>query len=185
LLILKSGSPRRIQIFQDLGLVFQIQPSSVDESILPNEHYMAYLRRITEAKLDKMNATYSDTCVASDTIVVLDDKIFPKPLNFENARNTLEALNGKVHSVYSSFGIFKHGEYFFDFDTTLVEFKNWSIGEIENYIEKFTPFDKAGSYGVQDIEGPVLKFQGSYTNVLGFPLRAFYKYSLLWLEYLN
>ncbi|MBE7412990.1 MAG: Maf family protein [Leptospiraceae bacterium] len=184
MLILKSGSPRRISIFRDIGLRFQVSPSSIDESVLPEEDCMEYLKRITIAKLESINATYSQTLVSSDTIVVWENKIFPKPLNFQTAKNTLMELNGKTHQVYSGLGIFKQGNLYFDLDKTFVELKKWSIEEIENYIKVTNPLDKAGSYGIQDKCSPVLSFQGSFSNVLGFPFRTFLKYHSLWSEFL-
>ncbi len=185
MLILKSASPRRIQIFQDLGLDFQIKPSSIDESISVGENFQDYLKRITIAKLELPDGSYSDVYVASDTIVVKSEKIYLKPLDFETAISTLSELNGKTHFVYSSMCISRNHRLFYDFDMTKIELKNWSVAEIENYVKSCNPLDKAGSYGVQDNYGPVKKIEGSYTNVLGFPIRAFFKYFSEWKEFLN
>lgn len=184
MLILKSASPRRKEIFEKLGLRFQISPSFVDETQLESEPYLAYLRRVSLAKLEISKIVDpSFTYVASDTIVVFQNKIFPKPNSFEECFEFLQALNGKVHSVFSSVAIYKNSSLAYDYDETLVKMKNWTQEEIWDYIQKQKPLDKAGGYGIQDINSPVENFEGSFTNVLGFPLRKFFYFIQLWKDY--
>ena len=73
----------------------------------------------------------------------------------------------------------------YDFDETKVEFKSWGVKEFQQYLENCKPFDKAGAYGIQDENGPVLSFKGSYSNVMGFPLRKFYQHYGIWKEFLS
>jgi septum formation protein len=183
MLILKSASPRRKQILSHLGLEFQVDPSSIDETRHEGERPLEYLRRVTIAKLNSPSISDTNIYVSSDTIVVRGEKMYPKPENPELALDILRELNGKKHSVFSGLGIFHKGEVIFEFDETEIEFWEWTETEIQNYIRKYRPFDKAGGYGIQDEEGPVKKYTGSYSNVMGFPLRKFFLYKEIWLPF--
>ena len=66
-----------------------------------------------------------------------------------------------------------------------MEFKPWDEKEISRYLNESKPYDKAGAYGIQDVNNPVLKFTGSYSNVMGFPLRKFYQHYSIWKEFLS
>lgn len=185
MLILKSASPRRKQILGNLKLQFKVDPSHVDENALEAEIPLDYLKRVSIAKLDLKNANPDSLYIASDTIVVLDNQILGKPRNLMEGQEILSLLSGKTHSVYSGLAISKNSEVFYDFDETKVKFKDLTNAEIDRYLEDSKPFDKAGSYGIQDVGTPVIECIGSYTNVLGFPIRKFYKYFDLWKEYLH
>lgn len=185
MLVLKSASPRRREVFEKLGLNFRIFPSDINEAQLSFEDYFSYLKRVTLAKLEISKILNdSSVYVASDTIVVQDGKIFPKPSSKEECFQFLSELNGKSHSVFSSLAIYKDLEVHYDFDQTIVQMKNLTEKEIWTYIQTQNPLDKAGGYGIQDFGTPVKSFEGSFTNVLGFPLRKFFLYIHLWKEYL-
>ncbi|MCE9500572.1 MAG: Maf family protein [Leptospira sp.] len=175
-LILKSASPRRAQMLKDLGLIFEIHPAKITEHLIPDESYSDYLKRITLAKIEIADEPDDCAYISSDTIVVLANKIYFKPTDKMDAINIIMDLSGKTHEVYSGLGLYINGDVFYEFDRTFVTFKNWNEAQAQNYIDKFRPFDKAGSYGIQDFEGPVADFKGSYSNVLGFPLQKFFKY---------
>ncbi len=183
MLILKSASPRRKEILSHLGLEFQVDPSPIDETRNAGESPLDYLRRVTIAKLNSPSISDSNIYVSSDTIVVRGEKMYPKPENPELAPDILRELNGKTHSVFSGLGIFHKGEILFDFDETIIEFYEWTEIEIQNYIRRCKPFDKAGAYGIQDEGGPVKKYTGSYSNVMGFPLRKFFLHKEIWLPF--
>ncbi|MCG9875266.1 MAG: Maf family protein [Leptospiraceae bacterium] len=188
-LILCSQSARRRKIFTDLNLNFAIETPNIDESEHINEKPLDYLKRISINKaLSIVNKVqYKEPIlVSSDTIVTFEDKILHKPENLEEAIQILSKLSGKMHYVHSSFYIFQREEIdIFNYDSTKVYFKSWSSNQIHNYIHEYQPFDKAGSYGIQDREGPVDKFEGSYTNVLGFPIRKFLQEIQYWKEFMN
>lgn len=184
MLILKSASPRRKEILENLGLKIQVQPSQVDESSLLAENPLLYLLRICNLKLEIEKIEKDNLYIASDTIVVLKNKILQKPLDFEEALQIVSLLNGKEHSVFSGMSFYHDKKIDFVYEETKVQFKNLSKSEIEDYINVSKPFDKAGSYGIQDFNSPVKSFKGSYTNVLGFPIREFYKLHSRWKEYL-
>ena len=184
-LILCSQSPRRIQIFKDLNLKFDLATPNVDETQLNLEETLLYLKRISKSKVYNIAQNIQSpesTLISSDTIVTYENSILHKPTNFKNAVEILSTLSGKIHYVHSSFYILIISGQIevFDYVTTKVYFKPWKLGDIEKYILDYQPFDKAGSYGIQDSNGPVDKFEGSYTNVMGFPIRKFFKEYPLW-----
>jgi septum formation protein len=183
MLILKSASSRRKEILRLLGLEFQISPSKVDESWDGMEPFLKYLERVTKSKLEDLNT--KNTLISADTIVVLDTKIFPKPQDFQEACAFLRELNGKTHQVYSGLCLFYRGQIFYEYDQTEVKMKNWSEEEIQIYVEKNNPLDKAGAYGIQDENGPVESFLGSFSNVVGFPLRKFFLHYEKWEKFIQ
>lgn len=183
MIILRSKSPRRKQILESLDLDFRIEAEDIDESSLKNERPLEYLKRISLSKLGTRSK--NELLISCDTIVVQENSILQKPENFLQATEMLEGLSGKTHIVYSGLGIYYKGLEQFAFDSSKVHFHIWDKKQIRKYIEKYSPFDKAGSYGVQDLEGPVKSFGGSYTNILGFPIRMFFQYHELWKKYLK
>jgi len=184
MLILKSASPRRKQILENLKLTFQVAPSLVNEDVIENESPLEYLKRVTIAKLELEKNQPENVYISSDTMVVLGSRILAKPRDFAEGMEILSFLSGKIHSVYSGLAIWKDGQIFYDFDETKVEFKALAEDSIRKYLEDAKPYDKAGAYGIQDVGTPVLRYVGSYTNVMGFPIRKFYKYFSIWKEFL-
>jgi septum formation protein len=182
MLILKSESPRRIEILKSLGLKFEISPAKINEGE-QNEKPIQYLERVTSLKLEQEK--YKDGIhISSDTIVVFEGKILHKPKSELEAFEILSKLNDKTHSVFSGLGIFDGKKKYFGYDETEVHFWKWSKADREFYIKEMKPFDKAGSYGIQDLDSPVKTFRGSYLNVLGFPIRRFYENHNVWSEFL-
>jgi septum formation protein len=115
--------------------------------------------------------------ITSDTIVWFEEKAIGKPINKNDAFNMLEKMSGKEHDVYTSVSIKgKTFQKIFN-DKTSVEFEEFTNEEINYYLTKFAPFDKAGSYGIQDWIGliGVKKITGSYFNVMGLPVHKLYK----------
>ncbi len=183
-IVLRSSSPRRREILDFLGFTFQISPSNISEENFPEEKPLDYLHRVTLEKLGSNPPSEKSLFISADTIVVYEEKIFPKPGSPEINYEYLEILNGKTHSVYSGLGIWFKNKQFFSYEETKVRFKNQSQEEIKNYIQNANPFDKAGGYGIQDEKSPVEKITGSYWNVVGFPLRSFFSYHDLWRDFL-
>jgi septum formation protein len=184
MLVLRSTSPRRIQIFKELGLTFSTAPPVFSEESFTNEKPLAYLERVTRGKLFSIEVDSEHTYISADTIIVFQGEILQKPSSKEDAISMLEKMNGNWHYVYSALGIYSKGEVFFDYDSTLIKTKQWNKTEITNYIEKANPLDKAGSYGIQDDGSPVEEYRGSFINVVGFPLRKFFNYYPYWVNYL-
>lgn len=182
LFILKSTSPRRIQILTDLGFSFQVKPANIDEMQIPGEVPLVYLERMVHSKLGDQ-AGKNNLYLAADTIVVFENEILHKPIDVEDAVRILKTLSGNKHSVFSGAGLRIGTKFDFFYEETKILFKDWKEAEIRDYILRCKPFDKAGSYGIQDGNGPVLERVGSYTNVMGFPLRSFFARSSVWLPF--
>lgn len=112
--------------------------------------------------------------VSCDTVVVNDGIIIGKPKDRDDAKRILKLLSGKRHRVISAVCICKDGKYHLMSDTTYVKFRNLSDEEIENYIDERKPYDKAGSYGIQDEKFDFVEsIEGSMDNVVGFPIEIF------------
>ncbi|HMW07589.1 MAG TPA: Maf family protein [Leptospiraceae bacterium] len=185
MLILKSASPRRREILEKLKLQFQVEPSNINEDKLERETPLDYLKRVTIDKLEIEKSHSENIYISSDTMVVYENSILGKPVNEAEALQILSTLSGKTHSVYSGIALWEKGDIFFGYEETRVEFKEWKEEEILNYIRNCKPFDKAGAYGIQDSISPVKRYIGSYTNVMGFPIRTFYTRYPQWEKYLS
>lgn len=177
-IILASGSPRRQQFFKDLDIDFTIILKSVDE-VYPKElketeitDYLADLKSKAFTNLSD-----KDILITSDTIVWLNNKALGKPKDDKEAFNMLSALSGKTHKVITSISIKTNLFQKMINDVTKVSFKQLSDEEIEYYIKKYKPFDKAGAYGIQEWIGfiGIDKIEGSYFNVVGLPVHKLYK----------
>ena len=177
-LILASGSPRRQHFFKELDIPFVIDIKQVDE-IYP-KHLKA--AQITDYLADLKSKCFNnlqskDLLITSDTIVWFEEKAIGKPKNKKDAFHMLKKMSGKEHCVFTSVSLkSKSFQKIFN-DKTIVEFKEFTDEEINYYLEKFSPYDKAGSYGIQDWIGlvGVKKIIGSYFNVMGLPVHKLYK----------
>jgi len=177
-LILASGSPRRQHFFKELDVPFTIEIKEVNE-IYPNHLKAA---EITDHLADLKSKCFTnlksnDLLITSDTIVWFEEKALGKPKNKEDAFNMLKKMSGKQHAVYTSISIKSSFFQKIFHDETIVEFEEFTDEEINYYLEKFSPYDKAGSYGIQDWIGlvGVKKIIGSYFNVMGLPVHKLYK----------
>ncbi|MEN8123989.1 MAG: Maf family nucleotide pyrophosphatase [Bacteroidota bacterium] len=178
-IILASSSPRRQQFLRDLNINFEIRTKDVDETY-PNRlngseitDYLAQLK--ANVFLDELKK--DDILITSDTIVWLNNKAIGKPKDFEDAKNILLQLSGKMHEVITSIAITDKQHQTIVNNITKVYFKALSLPQIEYYIKEFKPYDKAGSYGIQEWIGfiGIEKIEGSYFNVMGFPTHKFYE----------
>lgn len=171
-LILASNSPRRKKILSDMGLKFEVIPSEYDEKLESDDFSYDKIEDIATQKcLDVVRRVDSDSVVlAADTVVVLHNKILGKPHTKENAFNMLKSLSGATHSVVTSICAIntKTNRAATISTTSYVRFTLWSDEMINEYIDKFSPLDKAGSYGIQELPPNYLdKFEGSFENIVG------------------
>lgn len=178
--ILASGSPRRQQFLKDLNLDFEIRLKEVEE-IYPEElkaeqitNFLAELK----ANVFEESLQPNDILITSDTIVWHNGKALGKPKDYDDAFDILKSLSGNTHEVITSvcFKLNKKTTTFHE--VTKVTFKKLSDEEIDYYIKNYSPFDKAGSYGIQEWIGfiGVSKIEGSYANVMGLPVDQVYEY---------
>jgi septum formation protein len=177
-IILASGSPRRQELFKELGLDFSIQvkeveevfPSSLKESAITN--YLAELKAAAFIDLAE-----NDIVITADTIVWLNNKAIEKPKDKQHAIEMLKELSGKGHKVITSICIKTFDSQKVFYNETMVYFKALTMEEIFYYVEKHEPFDKAGAYGIQEWIGFIglTKIEGSYFNVMGLPVHKLYE----------
>ena len=178
-IILASGSPRRQQFFKEMDLNFSIQLKEVEE-IYP-EHLKA--EEITNFLAElKANAfenelKENDILVTSDTIVWLYEKALGKPKDYDDAFKMLQQLANQTHEVITSVCLKSVSKVDIFHCTTKVTFSTLSDENIRYYLDNYKPFDKAGSYGIQDWIGliGISKIEGSYTNVVGLPTEMLFQ----------
>ena len=177
-IILASGSPRRQELFKELGLDFSIQVKAVEEIYplaLKAAEITNYLAELKAAAFTDL--AENDIVITSDTIVWLNNKAIEKPKDKQHAFEMLQELSGTGHQVITSICIKTFNSQKVFYDETLVYFKPLSMEEITYYVEKYEPFDKAGAYGIQEWIGfiGVTKIEGSYFNVMGLPVHKLYE----------
>lgn len=178
-IILASGSPRRQDLFKELGLPFQIQLREVEEKYsqqLKREEITNYLAEL-KAKAFEGFLGQHDVLITADTIVWHKNRALEKPLDRSQAIDMLQELSGNNHEVITSVCIKTSTTQKIIFDTTKVYFKKLSENEINFYVDKYKPFDKAGAYGIQEWIGfiGIPKIEGSYFNVMGLPVHKLYE----------
>ena len=177
--ILASQSPRRLKLLEQLGLHPEVIPSTLPEVYDDSLSIEENIKSLAELKAKSVSENIEDgIIVGADTVVVLDEEVLGKPADPAGAFKILRKLSGKMHRVITAFCVYSTPEerYFTDVETTRVFFKEQSDEEIKRYISTEQPFDKAGAYGIQDKSAVfVKKIEGSYENVMGFPLTLFYK----------
>ncbi len=175
-IILASASPRRYGILKAQGYDPNVVPSDFDEQINGLKYSDNLVENCAYQKaLDVKNRIGDDELIISaDTVVVNNGVILGKPKDKDDAIQMLMDLSDKTHFVATSICLMFKGQVLKATEKTFVTFKNLSKDDILNYIQNFQPFDKAGSYGIQD-EGFdfVVDIKGELDNVIGFPLRLF------------
>ena len=177
-LILASSSPRRQELIKGLGLKVEIRVKPVEEKYpehLKHFEIPDYLAELKSMPFEDI-LTPNDILITSDTIVWLKNTAMGKPADVNEAFQMLKSLSGQTHEVITSV-CFKSTEKIKIINsTTKVTFKQLNDSEINFYIKNFKVLDKAGSYGIQDWIGQiaVTKIEGSYFNVMGFPMDKIY-----------
>jgi septum formation protein len=176
-LVLASASPRRQALLAGQGLGFEVVPSTLKEPTPePGEAPADYAARMARIKGQDIAARHPDKVIVSaDTIVVQEANILGKPKDAEDALNMLTALAGRWHEVMTGFCVLRHddGVSLCRTVTTRVHMAVNSRDMLQAYIGTGEPMDKAGAYGIQGIGAFLVdEVQGSYTNVVGLPLRS-------------
>ena len=177
-IILASKSPRRQELLKLMDLEFRIVLKEVDESYPENLNSEDVAVYIAEKKAKAFDELVTDEIVlTADTIVCIDDKILGKPENAEHAIEMLQLLSGRMHRVITGVCLFYNQQYHSFCDVSEVYLSDLTDEEIISYVEKYQPFDKAGSYGIQERIGliGIERINGSYTNVVGLPTERLYR----------
>ena len=177
-LILSSGSPRRKELLEQSGLVpFDIRVREIDESFDDNMDVMMVASYLASKKAAVFShITNDELYITADTVVILDNKIYGKPVNRQDAINTLQALSNKEHQVVTGVCLRTANKTKVFDDLSVVKILPMTLEEIEYYVDTYQPYDKAGSYGIQDWLGicKVEYIRGSYTNIMGMPMQKVY-----------
>lgn len=179
-IILASKSPRRKQLLEQMGFEVVVDSVDIEETFPPNldvEDVAEYLA-IKKSKNYKKDVAEKSILVTSDTVVVVDNIILGKPKNVQEAKEFLRLLSSKTHKVITGCCLKTHNnkiKYFSE--QTVVKFKELTKEEIDFYVNKYKPFDKAGAYGIQEWIGAIgiENIQGDYYNVVGFPCYKFFE----------
>ena len=179
--VLASSSQRRISLLKKLGFNFIAvnhnitdEPKFEDLKLKENISIENFVRQLALMKAESVAFNYKNSyIIGADTVIFFNGKAYGKPLNLDDAFNMLKDLSGKTHEVYSGISIVNVDKNIgvTDYDKTLVTIKPLSDKEINSYISDHQPFDRAGSYGIQDENGIVESYSGSFENVLGLPVQ--------------
>ena len=177
-LILASQSPRRRELLKGLDVEFSTCTVDADESFPASLKSADAVQYICKAKANAYKPQLEENTIAitADTVVILDEHIIGKPKSYEEAFSMIRSLSGRVHEVITAVCIFSKEKCVEFYSSTEVHFSTLTDEEINYYIEKYKPFDKAGSYGVQEWIGyiGIEKIVGSYFNVMGLPVKRLY-----------
>lgn len=176
--ILASSSPRRKKILEKIRFEFSVVPSNIDEDFnigLPPEAFTEHWAR--EKAKDIAKDYPKSLVIGADTVVILDGKILGKPKDIKSSKKMLLSLSGRTHEVITGVSLINiNSKLDITFnERTFVSINSLSNEHISDYINLYKPYDKAGSYGIQDgFSVHVEKIRGCYYNVMGFPLSKFY-----------
>ena len=172
-IVLASRSPRRKEILEKLGLVFEIDPPEIDETPRERENPLSYVQRIAAAKADKVALRHEQQCVviAADTTVALDGEIFGQPRDVDEARRMIQKLSKKSHSVHTAVSVRFDGKSANGFDTASVMMREVTPELLEWYLATGESMGKAGAYAVQG-QGAALvaEVRGQLDTVIGLPV---------------
>lgn len=178
-LILASQSPRRKMLFEALGFPFEVRKIEVDESFdatLTGGDIPAYLAEKKAAAV-KAELGEKDLLVTADTVVWINDHALNKPEDRTEAKAMLEEIAGATHSVFTGVCLTTKDKQHRFFEETKVHFNDLSKEEIDHYLDRYKPYDKAGAYGIQEFIGliGIKAVDGDFYNVVGFPMQRFWR----------
>lgn len=188
-IILASGSPRRKEIFEQVGLDYEVVISGIEEysdKTIPHELVQDLSKQKAMAVYNQLvnkeelidDETY--IIIAADTVVTLDNNVLGKPRDRQEAYNMIEGIQGKIHNVLTGVSIIisRHKAIIKEkcfYEDTGVEIYSMTDKEISQYIDSSEPYDKAGAYAVQGLFAKYVKrLNGDYYNVVGLPISRLY-----------
>ena len=177
-ILLGSNSPRRKELLQSLGFDFEVVSIDCDEVFPENLSVEKIAGYLSELKADAyQDLQKNEILLTSDTIVTFEGKVLGKPKNREEAVEMLSHLSGKTHQVYTGISFKTSENIITKTDVAEVEFSKISNDEIDFYIKNYQPFDKAGSYGIQEWLGmaKISRINGSFYTIMGLPTHLVYE----------
>ena len=177
-IVLASKSPRRQELLKNIISNFKIEVREIEETFPSTLKGAEIAQYISKQKANAfLHSNEKSMIITADTIVCLEDKVLGKPKSHENAFEMLRSLSGKKHTVFTGVSLLFKNKLTSFYDATHVSFYELSDEEINEYIKNHQPFDKAGSYGIQEWMGYVgiQKIEGDFFNVMGLPLHRLYR----------
>ncbi|KGF23113.1 septum formation inhibitor Maf [Prevotella bivia DNF00188] len=179
-IVLASNSPRRRELLAGLGIEFEVRVlPDIDESYLADLPVMQIAEYIAHEKASAYLLTMKDNdlVITADTVVIIGNEVLGKPKDEEDAKRMLRLISGKTHQVVTGVCLTTTKQQRHFSVSTDVTFKNLPENEINYYITKYKPFDKAGAYGIQEWIGyvGVTSLNGSYFNVMGLPVQKLWE----------
>jgi len=177
--ILGSGSPRRRELLEELGVSFTVDNPDIDECYpagLKGAEIALFLADLKAKAYPTELIADKTILITADTIVCLNDEVIGKPDDEAHAFEILRSLSGETHNVITAVCLRNNSRKKLFYNETKVSFKALSDEEINYYIQRYKPFDKAGAYGIQEWIGliGIEKIEGSYFNVMGLPVHQLY-----------
>lgn len=171
-IILASASPQRVRLLEQLGLDFTAIAADIDETPRANEAPAALAERLARTKAEALSIAYPNAVIlGSDTLVALGDRIYGKPAAAGEARDMLQSLAGRTHTVCSGVAVFADGVTRAEVSVSEVTMRSIDIDEIAAYWASGEPLGKAGGYAIQGRGAVFVRdLSGSYSGVMGLPL---------------
>jgi septum formation protein len=182
--VLASASPRRYELLKSLGIAFKVVKPDTDESFSVSIAALEVAPFLARKKAEAYSGLKTDEIlITCDTTVCLDGMVINKPENKDEARQMLQTLSGRDHTVVTGVCLRSAEKEVIFSEKTLVRFKKLTENEIDYYLEHFKPYDKAGAYGIQDWIGfiGVERIEGCFYNVMGLPVARLYKELVGWI----
>ena len=178
-LILASKSPRRRQLLTEAGIEFEIRTADVEE-VYPADldalEVAPYLAKLKAEGSKHLLRSDDEVMLTADSVVILDGVIFGKPADRDAAVATLKKLSGRKHTVVTGCCLLNHAKSVVFAGVSDVYFNDLTAGEIDYYLDRWQPYDKAGSYGIQEWLGlaKIRRIEGTYPNIMGLPVDLVY-----------
>lgn len=171
-IILASGSPRRRELLNTLGLSFRVCPAKGEENAPEGAGPEEIVKALSRAKAAEVSRQFAgNLIIAADTIVYLDGRVLGKPKDEADACAMLASLSGRAHEVYTGVTVMLGEDTLCEAECTKVFFRELSAEEIDAYVASGDPMDKAGAYGIQGRASLMVeRLEGDYFNVMGLPL---------------
>lgn len=179
-IILASKSPRRSILLKEAGFSFEIKTKDVNEdypSDMDADEVAPFLAEKKAEECKVFLTSDEQILLTADSVVILDNKIYGKPANKEDAFHILRSLSGNIHKVITGVCLLSKNKKRVFSGISLVHFQPLTDQEIHYYIENFKPFDKAGAYAIQEWIGlcKISKIEGTYSNIMGLPMEQVFR----------
>jgi septum formation protein len=170
--VLASGSPRRHELLNLIGIAHEVRPANIDETMRPRETPRRHAERLAREKASAVAKRDPDLItIGADTIVVINRKVLGKPKDTDDAARMLAMLSGREHVVTTAVAVSRGKKLRSAVEEVRVRFRRLREDEIEAYIATGEPMDKAGAYGIQGFGATIVeRIEGDYFSVMGLPV---------------